>query len=126
MKNNNEEIDELIKKALSKEEAVFYENLNEQSIFEMIGGLFVGKMRWFTILNITISVALTAFAIYCLIQLLEVENTNELIRWATGLIIAGLSTSMMKIWNWNQMDKNALMRELKRLELQIASMSARK
>ncbi len=47
MKNKMEEIDELIKESLSKEEAVFYDSLEEQNLIEMVGGLFRSKNRWF-------------------------------------------------------------------------------
>ena len=43
MKNNMEEIDLLIKETLSKENAAFYDSLEEQNVFEMFFGLFNGK-----------------------------------------------------------------------------------
>ena len=42
MKNNMHEIDELIKETLTREEAEFYDSLDEQSLFEMLGGLLAG------------------------------------------------------------------------------------
>ncbi|MEO9805974.1 MAG: DUF6768 family protein [Reichenbachiella sp.] len=120
MKDRNEEIDEMIRTALSKEEAVFYDNLKEQNLLEMVGGLFTGKLRWLNIINILITSIFVGVAIYCLVNFLRVENTNELIRWGTGLMACMMATSMLKLWNWNQMNKNALLREIKRLQLLIA------
>lgn len=120
MKNQNEEIDEMIKTALSNEEAAFYEDLKEQSPFEMIGGLFEGKMKWWTIGNVFVSLVFIALSVVCLLKVLEVENTNSLIRWSLGLIGSMTMPTMLKLWNWHQMQRNAILREIKRLQLLLA------
>ena len=123
MKNNMEEIDRMIKESLSQEEAEFYNELDEQNPLEMLGGLFHGKNGWFIIvINVVTLIAFVAF-IYCLVQFLKVETTNELIKWGAGGFTAILTISMLKVFVWMQMDKNALIREMKRLELQISSMA---
>lgn len=123
MKNSMEEVDRMIKESLTQEEAEFYNELDEQNPFEMIGGLFHGKIRWFMImLNIVMLIAFIAF-IYCLVQFLQVESTNELIKWGAGGFTALMVVSMLKLFAWLQMDKNAILREMKRLELQISSLA---
>lgn len=125
MKHNMEEIDQLIKDTLSKEEAVFYDSLEEQGIFNMFFGLFKGKNAWIMIvMNIMIFVFL-GLTVYCIIQFFKVETTPELIKYGLGIIVFIMSLSMLKIYAWMQMDKNALLREMKRLELQISSLSSK-
>lgn len=120
-----EEIDHLIKETLSKEEASFYDSLEEQSVFEMVFGLFKGKNAWFLIVaNILILIFLGLF-IYCCIQFFKVESTAELIKWGFGSFMFLMSLSMLKIYAWMQMDKNAILREMKRLELQVMSLSGK-
>ena len=63
--------------------------------------------------------------IYCIVQFFEVETTKELLKWGFGSIMFVLGVSMLKVFTWMQMDKNALLREMKRLELQIASLAGR-
>jgi hypothetical protein len=126
MKNKMTEIDELIKETLSKEEAEFYNELDEQHPFEMIGGLFRGKYKWLMLLmNIVMLAAFIVF-IYCLVQFLGVDSTEDLIRWGAGGFLCLTVMSMLKIFAWMQMDKNALLREMKRLELQVSSLAAKK
>ncbi|WP_422358719.1 DUF6768 family protein [Reichenbachiella sp.] len=120
MKNQNEEIDEMIKTALSKEEAVFYEDLREQSPFEMIVGLYEGKMKWWTVGSVLVSLSFIGLSVFCLLKVLEVENTNSLIRWSLALIGSMSVPTMLKLWNWNQMQRNSILREIKRLQLLIA------
>ena len=125
MKIKMEEIDQLIKETLSKEEAAFYDSLDEQNNFEMIIGLFRGKNAWFLITTNIMTVVFLALFVYCFIQFFQVESTKELLKWGLGSLMFLLSMSMLKIYAWLQMDKNAILREMKRLELLVMSLSGR-
>jgi len=123
MKTNMEEIDKLIKETLTQEEAKFYDELDEQNVLQMVGGLFTGKNRWIIILMNVVTLVFFALFIYCTFQFFDTEITNELIKWGIGGFVCLLTVSMLKVFAWMQMDKNALMREIKRLELQVSSLS---
>ena len=125
MKTNMEDIDKLIKDTLSKEEAKFYDELEEQNLFQMVFGLFRGKNKWLLVMMNIMTLIFFGLFIYCLVQFFSVEATKDLLKWGLGSIVFLLGVSMLKIFAWMQMDKNALMRELKRLELQISSLSGR-
>lgn len=123
MKDNTEEIDRLIKNALTEEEAKFYDELDEQNILGMVGGLFKGKLKWILILmNLVTIVAFIGF-IYCVVQFVDTDITNDLIKWGVLGMILLMMISMLKLFVWLQMDKNALLREIKRLEIQISAVS---
>ena len=121
MKDNIEEIDQLIKETLSAEESKFYDNLEEQNILQMILGLFKGKNKWIMFLMNLVTLLFFSLFIYCIIQFFNAAETKELIKWATGTLVFLLGVSMLKIFAWLQMNKNALLREIKRLELLIIS-----
>lgn len=123
MKNDTEAIDALIKETLTQEEAKFYEDLDEQGVFQMIWGLFKGKNKWIMLLMNIVTVVFFILFIYCIVQFFNTEETKELIKWSTGAIIFLLGVSMLKVFAWMQMDKNALLREIKRLELQVSSLA---
>ncbi|MCL6296011.1 DUF6768 family protein [Jejuia spongiicola] len=122
MKNNIEDIDKLIKETLTQEETKFYDDLDEQNPLQMVGGLFQGKLKWFMILVNIVMIAWFALFVYCTIQFFKVETTSELIKWAAIGFFSMMVIGMLKLFSWMQMDKNAIMRELKRLELQISSL----
>ena len=125
MKHNMEDIDQLIKDTLSEEEAKFYDALDEQNLFQMLGGLFKGKNSWLALLlNIIIAIVF-GLLIYCIIKTFDANNTNDLILWVGGVILCFFMISMLKLYMWMQMHRNALMREMKRMELQISSLSGR-
>lgn len=125
MKNNTEEIDQLIKETLSKEEAAFYDSLEEQNNFDMILGLFKGKNAWFLIITNIMTIVFLGLFIYCCIQFFNVTSAEELIKWGFGSATFLLGMSMLKIYAWMQMDKTAILREMKRLELQVMSLSGK-
>ncbi len=125
MKTNMEDIDQLIKETLTQEEAKFYDELEEQNVFEMMLGLFKGKNKWIMYgMNFMILVFFVLF-IYCTIQFFDTEITKELIKWGIGSLVFLLGVSMLKVFSWMQMDKNAILREIKRLELQVSSLSGK-
>ena len=125
MKNKMEEIDKLIKDTLSQEEAKFYDALDEQNIFSMLFGLFKGKNAW---LNILLNIMIIVFfgcLIYAAIQFFNSETIEGLIKWGLGSGFFLFNISILKIYAWMQMDKNAILREMKRLELQVMSLSGK-
>lgn len=125
MKKRNEDIDKMIKDALSNEEAKFYDELGEQSLPEMVGGLFVGKLKWLAVITMIAQVALFVAAVYCAYQFFQVEEVREMLKWGAGFFMFLMASSMLKIFHWMQMDKNALMREIKRMELQVVALNSK-
>jgi len=125
MKNEFEEIDALIKEALTVEEAKFYDNLDEQNVFEMLGGLFQGKNKWIILLLNVVMVFVFGVLVYSVVQFFNTELTNDLIKWSLAIVICFLTVSVLKIFIWMQMDKNSIKREIKRIELQISTLSSK-
>ena len=123
MKNEFEKIDELIKEALTEEESKFYDNLDEQNVFQMLGGVFQGKNRWIMVLMNFVMLIVFGFLVYSVIQIFKTDVTNELIMWSLAIVTLLLMVSMLKMFVWMQMDKNSIKREIKRIELQISTLS---
>ncbi|TVZ54783.1 hypothetical protein OD91_0018 [Lutibacter sp. Hel_I_33_5] len=119
--NKLEDIDALIKETLTQEEAKFYDELDEQNIFQMIFGIFSGKNKWILIVMSIVQVLWFVLFIYCAIQFFNTDETNELIRWGIFGSLSIMGSSMLKFYTWMQMDKKALLREIKRLELLVLS-----
>lgn len=125
MNTNKEDIDKLIKETLSQEEAKFYDGLEEQNVFEMVGGLFQGKNKWIMILMNLMTLVFFGLFVYCTVQFFNTNETNEMLKWGIGGLVFLFGVSMLKVFAWMQMDKNAILREMKRLELQVSSLSGK-
>ena len=120
MKKGNEKIDDLIKETLTQEEAKFYDALEEQNLLGKLGEVYKGKMGWLAVVMNIMQLIILVLMIYSMLQFFDTEVTNELIKWGSAAFLCMLFLSMMKLYIWMQMDKNDILRELKRLELQIA------
>jgi len=114
-----EDIDRLIKEALSEEDSDILDRLQEQSLFESLMSNFQGKMKWIAMYSFFMILVIFALSIYCLVQFLEAEEIREMLLWGAGMMVGLVMVGMLKMWHWMQMDKNALVREIKRLELQV-------
>lgn len=123
---SNEDIDRLIRETLTEEEAKFYDELDEQNVLQMLGGVYRGKNSWLMVLTNIVQLVFFALFIYCAIQFFKVEETNDLIKWGIGGIVTLFAQSMLKLFTWMQMDKNAILREIKRIELQVSSLAGKK
>lgn len=123
--NKLEDIDQLIKETLTEEEAKFYDELEEQNIWQMMFGIFKGKNSWINIVIAIVQLLWFVLFIYCAIQFFNTDETNELIKWGIFGTLSIMASSMLKFYSWMQMDKKALIREIKRLELQVSSLSGK-
>lgn len=120
MKKSKEEIDQLITESLNKEEAEFYKNLEEEGLFGMITGLYNGKLSWVVIASTIVHILALAVTIYCTYYLFTVESTGKMIQYGAVMFLAMSFAVMTKLSQWMQMYTNSVIRELKRLEYQVA------
>ena len=114
------QFDELIHEALSREEAEFYDQLEEDSIRETVTSLLKGKYRWLNAAMVIVSFAIMAAGVYSIIQFFNSTDVKMLITWSGAFFLCMAAIGAMKIWAWMQFDKHDLMREIKRLELQVS------
>lgn len=121
MKKEEERIDKLIREALTEEEAAFYDELEEQDLFGKLGSVYKGKMGWLVVLVSIVQVFIFGLFILCLVKFLNSETSEDLIRWGAGGFLSIMSVTFLKLFVWMQMDKNDILRELKKLEFQLAA-----
>lgn len=120
MDKSEKEVDKLIHEAFSMEESEYFDQLGEQNVPQMMFGLFKGKLAWMNTLIVVIQLALFGVTIYTLTEFLGTEIMNDKLEWMTYTILGFIGMALLKTWGWNQIDKNALLREIKRLEFQIS------
>jgi uncharacterized protein YqhQ len=125
MKNETDHIDALIKKALTEEEAKFYDELNEQNLLGKLEEVYSGKMGWLVVIMNVLTLLLFGFFVFSVIRFFGSEDSVALIKWAAGGFLSIIAVGMLKLYFWLQMDKNDIKRELKRIELQIAALSTK-
>ena len=116
----NDEIDQMIQEALSDDEKELFNTYDEQGMFQMLGGLFQGKMRWLNVGVLLVQFAFLGLAVYCGYRLFSTSEVGEMIQFGAGLAFSLMAIGMLKLFQFMEMHKNATIREIKRLELQVS------
>ncbi len=123
MENDKEKIDTLIRETLNNEEAKFYDELEEKNLLGKLGQAHKGKMGWLVTIMTVLTFLIFLLFVYCAVQFFNSQGANKQMVWLAGGLLSMFMISMLKLYIWMQMDKNDILRELKRLELQVAAMA---
>lgn len=120
------DLDKKIREALRKEDAELYKEFeDEPSVFEMLMETCRGRRRWLNMLGAIWTLVFVVLGILAAVKFFGAESTRDIVMWAAACILCMSAVSMLKIWYFLEFNKNALTREIKRLELQIARLAGR-
>jgi len=119
------ELDDLIRQALAAEETEGLDGMEDLSAVELLTEVFRGRHRRLAALGM---VATTMFFVVGASAAVAFANAQEL---RTMLLYAGTSALSFgavfaaKVWYWLEMNRLALTREIKRVELRVAELTRR-
>jgi len=120
------ELDKNIREALRNEDADLLENFGgEASMFELVLDTFRGRHRWLAMLTCFWSLVFFVLAIISGVQFFQSPDSRTTMLWAIAFLFCMSAVSMLKIWFWMEINKNAIMREIKRLELRVVKLTGR-
>lgn len=123
---NKNSIDDKIRQALAEEDAeVYAQFVEEPSLLAQGLELLHTRNRWFNAMIVLVSAAFMGISIYSLWRFASAEETKALITWAMSFGFCMAVVSMLKLWAWMEIEKNSTVREIKRLELQVARLTQR-
>ncbi len=118
------ELDDTIRSALkSQAQHGAIDPDREPPMRTQIAETFRGRFRWLAWLAVFYRIVFLIFAVIAAIQFFRVDGTRELIAYATLFLISIVATAFIKLWYWMLLIKNSVIREIKRLELQIAELT---
>ena len=84
----------------------------EQTLFQMLGDVFKGPLKGWTIYVMVLGLALTGFFVYALIRFLGAESVTDHLHWELAVILSGMVIMLMKIWFWLLMMRNSIVHAL--------------
>lgn len=122
----NDSLDDRIREALRADDQRLFEEVGqEQSFFQQMIGMLRGRNRWLTALGYVYTFIFTIAAVYCGVRFFGAETERAMIAWAAGTLLFALFVAMLKMWFFLEMNRNSVIREVKRVELQIARLAQR-
>lgn len=121
----NNEFDQVLRAALSEEEKQLWDELAEPTPLQLATDMFRARTRWLMALGFFWGVVFMVLGVLALMRFWEAEETLAAIRWGLGFIMCMWGLWAVKVWAWMEMQRNALTREIKRLELQIVHLGTK-
>ena len=119
------DLDKEIAKALDEEDRAMLAQFEEQGLMAQTFSVFKGKQGWIAMITVIVSLILFFIALYAAREFVGAETPLDKAHW--GALAWGLlfSIGLIKIWFWIRMESNRVIREVKRIELQLARLQAK-
>ena len=114
------EIDEKIIRALDAEDRALLEQFGEQGLIAQSFSVFQGPQGWIAGVVTIVSIVLFAGAVYSAWNFFAAPEAAEAVQWGAAAWFLMTMVAFMKVWFWMRMESNRVIREVKRVELQLA------
>jgi hypothetical protein len=112
--------DDKLKRALETGDAIEFER--EESLRQMIAQTFRSRLRYMVMFLWVEAIVVCVVAVWSGIGLYRAQELKPMIVYATVLVISAIFFVLVKVVGWQWVDKYAILREIKRLELQVAAL----
>ncbi|MDQ3269788.1 MAG: hypothetical protein M3Q11_06325 [Pseudomonadota bacterium] len=113
-------VDELIGRALSEEDLALLSRHAEPGYLGQAVGLFRGPLAWVMWLVYVLGFVAFAGAAYALWQMAAAADALSAVKWGVAALFLFQFTTLAKSFMGNHMETNRLLRELKRVQLQVS------
>jgi hypothetical protein len=114
------DFDDKLKKALEEGKPIQFER--EESLRLLMAQTFRSKMRWMVIWLWCEAIAIMVLAGWSGYKLYHAAEMKQIVVWATVLLLCANFFVLIKVVGWQWVNKFSVLREIKRLELQVASL----
>jgi hypothetical protein len=108
-----------IRNALMEDDQASQDHVEEISYFGEIGELFKGRNRWLTIGAYIEAFLFFGVGVYGIFGILDATDDTSRTIYLLMSIFGFMIAIMIKLWLWIQINRNATVREILRLELRI-------
>ena len=119
------DLDRAIRESLSSEDTELFDRLAaDQALHRQVVATFEGQLRWLNAAGWIAGVVLFGVAGVSAWRFVQAQEIGDMLRWGAASALGFAGLALVKVWFWMELQKNAIMREVKRLELQVASLAA--
>lgn len=119
------DLDRQIEEALEAEDRDLLKKFGEQGVFAQMFSVYDGKMRWLAVMATVMTFALFIGAVYCAWKFFGATDAVLATRWAAAALVLMIMVGFLKLWFWMRMESNRILREVKRVELQVARLNTK-
>ena len=100
-----------------------FEAFEEQDLFSQVLSTFKGRNWWASVITLIVGTVFNVIFFVGLYKFLTNESLDARVYWGVIMLLMAVFIVILKVWTYVQMSRNTLLRELKRVELQVARLS---
>ena len=120
------DIDDAIRAGLDADDRAFLASLDdERGLFRQLGDSLGGPLGGWAKVVFAMTFVMGIVLLVSVWQLLTADTTRDQILWATAAMALVMSTGFLKDWLFSRMNMFTLLREVKRLQVQVAMLEAK-
>jgi hypothetical protein len=121
-----DEFERKIAQALRADEAEQFERLGAEALpWEALAQTLRGRNRWLNLLCGVWILIFLAGAVWCAVRFFRSETSEGMLAWGFAAMLLSMMVAFLKLWYWLEIQRHSIIREVKRVELQIASLASR-
>jgi len=121
------DLDKMIDEALGQEERELLRSIGEEpGFFRQTFGIFSGPTAWVNVLLMVVQGLVFIAGAWAAWNFFQAGDALTAVRWGLPAAVLLLMSLIIKMGMWPTLQANRVIRELKRLELQVAQASSRK
>lgn len=114
------ELDDKIREALEETGIESPEFGDDDSMRSLITDAYAGKLRWMFVMASIWQLVFFVVWIWSGFQFFDATGVEDKLLWATVFLMSGMMMGMIKMMHWMLINRNRILREVKRLELEVA------
>ncbi len=115
------QIDDRIRAALDEDDKAFLASLeSDRGLFRQLGDSWQGPMGGWAKFAFAISVVFGALMLGAIWKVVHTSNAVEHTLWAIALLAVLMMLGFLKQWMFERMNMLTILREVKRLQVQVA------
>jgi ABC-type multidrug transport system fused ATPase/permease subunit len=116
-----DKLDKLIEQSLNEEDRQIMADTAELGYFELGLKQFRGKLGWVTWVIMIVQATMFLIGVWCTVQFFAATDMLLALKWGLSAAVLILAATTIKVSLMPQMQADRILRELKRVELMLAS-----
>jgi hypothetical protein len=119
-------IDDAIREALAEEDAEFLARFDkEPNLFAQAFGALRGPMGWVNGLFLGVFIPVAAFVVFAAWRFAVLDDLRAMLHWGAMASFGVVVLALIRLWFFMELQTGRVIREIKRLELQVARLAAK-
>lgn len=118
--------DKILESFNAEDKEVMHSCGEELGLFGLVAESFRGKLKVAVIAVFFFMLIFAAILAYSAINFFSVEDIGTKLHWLAVALTALIAFALLRLWYWMELNRLSLVREIRRLELQISLLAKKR